>query len=63
MNSKTFEILIVNKKNFPNIKFDGGGDLCLPTLNGVLLKNYKNIPIENIPIWNYDTTLEQRSYS
>ncbi len=56
---KNFEILIINKKKFPNIKFDGGGDLCLPTLNGVLL-DYKNIPIENIPIWNYDTTFRTK---
>lgn len=56
---KNFEILIVNKKKFPNLKFDGGLDLCLPTINNKLI-NYKSIPIVNIPIWNYDTTFRTK---
>ena len=29
--------MVVNKKKFKNIKFNGGGDGCDPTLNGILL--------------------------
>ena len=31
--------IAVNKKRFPNIKFNGGGDLCLPTIDDKIL-NY-----------------------
>ena len=41
------------KKEFPNIKYNGGGDLCLPTLNGNLVL-VNDVPQTNIPIWNYD---------
>lgn len=44
---------VINKKEFPNIKYNGGGDLCLPTLNGNLI-TVNNVPQTNIPIWNYD---------
>lgn len=50
---------IVNKKKFPQIKFNGGGDLCDPTLNGKLL-NELNLPKLNIPIWNYDSTFKTK---
>ena len=56
---KNFEVAMLNKKKFPNLKLNGGGDLCLPTLNGLLL-DYTNVPIENIPIWNYDTTFRTK---
>jgi hypothetical protein len=56
---KNFEILFLNKKKFPDIKLNGGGDLCLATLDGMLL-DYTNIPIVNIPIWNYDTTFRTK---
>lgn len=56
---KNFEIICLNKKKFPTIKLNGGGDLCLATLDGKLL-NYNNVPIVNIPIWNYDTTFRTR---
>lgn len=56
---KNFEIICLNKKKFPTIKLNGGGDLCLATLNGKLL-DYNNVPIVNIPIWNYDTTFRTK---
>ena len=56
---KNFEIICLNKKKFPTIKLNGGGDLCLATLDGKLL-DYNNVPIVNIPIWNYDTTFRTR---
>ena len=49
--------MIVNKKKFKNIKFNGGGDGCDPTLNGVLL-NEKNVPVSLIPFWNYDSVFK-----
>ena len=51
---KTRLCLALNKNKFPSIKFNGGGDLCLPTLNNKVLlpKDVKNI---NIPIYQYDS--------
>jgi len=56
---KNFQVIFLNKKEFPNIKLNGGGDLCLATLDGILL-DHKNVPIVNIPIWNYDTTFRTK---
>ena len=56
---KNFDALAINKKKFPNVKFNGGKDLCLATLDGVVL-DQNNIPIVNIPIWNYDTTFRTK---
>ncbi len=49
----SYVCIAVNKKKFPNIKLNGGGDLCLPTLNGVLIEP-KKMPISKAPIWNYE---------
>ena len=49
-----------NKKQFPNIKLNGGGDLCLPTINGMIL-DQSNVPNENIPIWNYDSIFKTKT--
>lgn len=51
---KTRLCLALNKKRFPNIKLNGGGDLCLATLNGKLLSIDK-MPNVNIPIYQYDS--------
>lgn len=45
--------IAVNKKKFPEIKLNGGGDLCFPTLNNELI-DVNKIPICKKPIWNYD---------
>ena len=45
--------LAVNKKKYPEIELNGGGDLCFPTLNKRLI-NVDEIPLCNAPIWNYD---------
>ena len=50
---------ILNKKNYPDIKLNGGGDMCDPTLNGVLLDS-NNIPTVNIPFWNYDSSFKSK---
>ena len=49
--------IALNKKKFPNIKMNGGGDLCQPTLNNLLLKP-EEFPLVNIPIWNYDSVFK-----
>ena len=45
--------IAVNKKFFPNIKLNGGGDLCLPTLDNKLI-NPLHMPLSKAPIWNYE---------
>ena len=45
--------IAVNKKKFPEIKLNGGGDLCMPTLNNKLIEP-RNMPISKAPIWNYE---------
>ncbi|MDC3392684.1 hypothetical protein OAY17_03690 [Acidimicrobiia bacterium] len=56
---KTIKCLALNKKKFPLIKLNGGGDLCLPTINNKLI-NVKDITISKKPIWNYDTVFRTR---
>ena len=51
---KTRLCLALNKKKYPNIKLNGGGDLCLATLNENLLSINK-LPNVNIPIYQYDS--------
>ena len=51
---KTRLCLALNKKKYPNIKLNGGGDLCLATLNDTLL-SINNLPNVNIPIYQYDS--------
>lgn len=51
--------MIVNKKKFKNIKFNGGGDGCDPTLNGILL-NETNVPVTLVPFWNYDSVFKTK---
>lgn len=51
--------IAVNKKNFPNVKLNGGGDLCFPTLNGLDLNPYK-LPLAKSPIWNYDMMFKSK---
>tara|TARA_B100001121_G_scaffold29898_1_gene24380 strand:- start:1518 stop:2321 length:804 start_codon:yes stop_codon:yes gene_type:complete len=48
-----------NKRDYPEIKLNGGGDLCLPTLNGKLIKP-EDVPKIKVPIWNYDTVFRTK---
>ncbi len=43
----------VNKKRFPNIKLNGGGDMLLPALDGNLIDPLK-MPKPKAAIWNYE---------
>jgi len=46
--------LAFNKKNFPLIKLDGGGDLTLATLNGKLIEP-KSVPNLSVPVYQYES--------
>ena len=51
--------MVLNKKEFKNIKFNGGGDNCEPTVNGKHI-NEKNVPRIRVPFWNYDSVFKTR---
>ena len=51
---KTRLCIALNKKEFPNIKLNGGGDMCLATLNSTLIRP-EDVPNVNIPIYQYDS--------
>jgi len=57
---KTLVCIALNKKFFPEIILNGGGDLCLPTLNGKILNPWE-MPIVNIPLWQYDSIFRTRN--
>lgn len=52
-NFKSKMCIALNKKNFPDIKFTGGPDLCQPTIEGQLIMP-DSAPYEKIVIWNYE---------
>ena len=56
---KTRICIAFNKKKFPNIKLNGGGDLTLATLNDVLI-NPKKVPNVNIPIYQYESSFRSK---
>ena len=56
---KTLICIALNKKAFPSIKLNGGGDLCLPTIDGKLINPW-SVPIANIPVWQYDTVFRTK---
>ena len=51
--------IAVNKKKFPDIKFNGGGDLCQPTIENKLISP-DIVPYEKIIIWNYDSMFKTK---
>jgi len=56
---KTKLCIILNKKAFPNIVLNGGGDLCQPTINGKQIK-HTDVPFINEPIWQYDSSFRTK---
>ena len=56
---KTRICLAFNKKKFPDIKLNGGGDLTLATLNGKLIEP-RSVPNINIPIYQYESSFRTR---
>ena len=51
---KTKLCIALNKKEFPQIKLNGGGDLCQPTLDNKQLI-HSNAPFLNTPVYQYDS--------
>jgi hypothetical protein len=51
---KTKICVALNKKQFPDIRLNGGGDLCLPTINGKRI-HPKEVPFFKIPLYQYDS--------
>lgn len=51
--------MVLNKKKYSDIKFNGGSDGCDPTVNGVHI-NEKNVPRINVPFWNYDSMFKTK---
>jgi len=51
--------MVLNKKKFKNIQFNGGGDGCDPTVNGIHITE-KNVPRSNIAFWNYDAVFKTK---
>ena len=56
---KTNIVIAYNKKKYPGIKLNGGGDLCLPTLNGKEILP-DEVPISKAWLWNYDCMFKTR---
>ena len=56
---KTRICIAFNKKKFPDIKLNGGGDLTLATLNNKLI-NPKKVPNINIPIYQYESSFRSK---
>ncbi len=53
-NLKSRTVLAVNRAKYGSrIRFDSGGDLCQPSLDGVEIKA-DNVPEARIPFYNYD---------
>lgn len=57
---KTKICIAINKKMFPNIRLNGGGDLTLPTLNGNLIR-VSDVPNINVPIYQYESTFKTKT--
>jgi hypothetical protein len=59
-NLKSRVVVAVNKKKFGDrIKFDSGGDLCQPSLDGVEL-NLNEVPQAGVPFYNYEKLLKTK---
>ncbi len=51
---KTKLCIALNKKRFPEIKINGGGDMCQPTIDNKQIL-HTMVPNLNVPIWQYDS--------
>lgn len=59
-NLKSRIVVAVNKKQYGNrIKFDSGGDLCQPSLDGVEIKS-DDVPEARVPLYNYEKILKTK---
>ena len=51
--------MVINKRKYKDVRFNGGGDLCDPVVNGVHITE-KNVPRANIAYWNYDCVFKTK---
>lgn len=59
-NLKSRLVIAVNKGRYGHrIKFNGGGDLCQPTLDGKLIKPLE-VPEARVPIYNYECLIKTK---
>tara|TARA_B100000497_G_C7671067_1_gene404979 strand:+ start:646 stop:1446 length:801 start_codon:yes stop_codon:yes gene_type:complete len=58
-NMKTHLVVALNKKNYPEIKMNGGGDRLQPTIDGKLIQ-INDIPKSTQPVWNYDSVFRTK---
>lgn len=59
-NLKSRLVIMVNKKDFGSrIKFNSGGDLCQPSLDGEYISP-NSVPEASIPFYNYEKILKTR---
>jgi hypothetical protein len=59
-NLKSRLVIAVNKGKYGDrIKFNSGGDLCQPSLDGKLIKP-DDVPEARIPLWNYEKLLKTK---
>ena len=56
---KTRLCIVLNKKYFPDIRLNGGGDFCLATVNNKLITP-ESVPNFNIPIYQYDSMFRDK---
>ena len=56
---KTKLCIALNKKEFPNIVLNGGGDLTHPTINNKQIK-FSDVPLVHTPIWQYDSSFRTK---
>lgn len=58
-NVKSRLIVALNKNKFDGIKFNSGGDLCQPSLNGEEMSTLF-VPQSRIPLYNYECILKTK---
>lgn len=59
-NIKSRLVVAVNKGKYGDrIRFDSGGDLCQPSLDGIYI-DPQDVPEAQVPIWNYECLLKTK---
>lgn len=56
---KSKVILAINRRYADRVRFDGGGDLCQPTLDGKPISKEDSLLIDK-PVWNYECLLKTK---
>lgn len=61
-NLKSRRVIAINKRKYGDrIRFNGGGDLCQPTLDGEdVTPDHPHVPESRIPFYNYEKLLKTK---